>query len=45
VLFRSYVGRYDYTLVPTDDGFKIRYRRATLDQEALEEHGAISIIL
>jgi p-cumate 2,3-dioxygenase subunit beta len=40
-----YVGRYDYTLIPAEDGFKIRYRRATLDQEALQEHGAISIIL
>jgi p-cumate 2,3-dioxygenase beta subunit len=40
-----YVGRYDYTLVPADTGFMIRYRRATLDQEALQEHGAISIIL
>jgi p-cumate 2,3-dioxygenase beta subunit len=40
-----YVGRYDYTLQRTDDDFKIRYRRATLDQESLQEHGAISIIL
>jgi p-cumate 2,3-dioxygenase subunit beta len=41
----AYVGRYDYTLLRTNDDFKIRYRRATLDQESLQEHGAISIIL
>jgi p-cumate 2,3-dioxygenase beta subunit len=40
-----YVGRYDYTLLRAEEGFKIRYRRATLDQESLHEHGAISIIL
>jgi p-cumate 2,3-dioxygenase beta subunit len=40
-----YVGRYDYTLLRAEDGLKIRYRRATLDQESLQEHGAISIIL
>jgi p-cumate 2,3-dioxygenase beta subunit len=40
-----YVGRYDYTLVRAEEGFQIRARRATLDQEALQDHGAISIIL
>src|SRR5262249_32595332 len=40
-----YVGRYDHTLVWAGEGLKIRYRRATLDQESLQEHGAISIIL
>jgi p-cumate 2,3-dioxygenase subunit beta len=40
-----YVGRYDYTLVHGEDGFKIRYRRAVLDLESLRDHGAVSIIL
>ncbi len=40
-----YVGWYAMTLVPAGESFKIRSRRATLDQEALDEHGAISIIL
>lgn len=40
-----YVGRYDVTLVPTDDGFRFRRRCVTLDNETLDEHGAISIIL
>ena len=39
-----YVGRYEYTLRRVDSGFKISYRRATLDHEALTEHGAVSII-
>ena len=40
-----YVGWYEMTLIPNGDTFKIKARRATLDQEALDEHGAISIIL
>jgi p-cumate 2,3-dioxygenase beta subunit len=40
-----FVGVYKYVLVPDGDSFKIRSRRAELDQEALDEHGAISIIL
>lgn len=40
-----YVGCYEMTLVPDGASFKIRSRRATLDQEALDEHGAVSIIL
>lgn len=40
-----YIGRYDYTLVATPGGFRIRYRRATLDLETLRDHGAVSIIL
>jgi p-cumate 2,3-dioxygenase beta subunit len=40
-----YVGWYEMTLVPAGESFKIRSRKATLDQEALDEHGAISIIL
>ena len=39
-----YVGRYEYTLRRADGGFKISHRRATLDHEALTEHGAVSII-
>jgi p-cumate 2,3-dioxygenase beta subunit len=41
----AYIGHYEYTLVRTDGGFKIRYRRAVLDNETLREHGAVSIIL
>jgi p-cumate 2,3-dioxygenase subunit beta len=40
-----YVGRYLYRLVDTGDGFKIRFRRAELDVENLDEHGTLSIIL
>lgn len=40
-----YVGWYEMTLLPHGNSFKIAYRKATLDQEALDEHGAVSIIL
>ena len=40
-----YVCRYLYTLTRVDGGLKIRHRRAELDQEALQAHGAVSIIL
>jgi p-cumate 2,3-dioxygenase subunit beta len=40
-----FVGTYKYVLVPDAHEFKIRYRRAVLDLEALDDHGAISIIL
>lgn len=40
-----YVGCYEMTLVPEGESFKILRRKATLDQEALDEHGAVSIIL
>jgi p-cumate 2,3-dioxygenase beta subunit len=41
-----YVGRYRYTLVRSgESGWRIRYRRAELDQERMSEHGAVSIIL
>jgi hypothetical protein len=33
------------TLVPHGESFKIKRRKATIDQEALDEHGAVSIIL
>ena len=39
-----YVGRYEYTLTRVDGGFKINFRRAVLDLEALSWHGAVSII-
>lgn len=44
-----YVGRYLYRLSPAPDGspaaFRIAFRRAELDQETLDEHGTLSIIL
>src|SRR5919202_414846 len=40
-----YVGRYEYTLRRVDDGWRIRYRRAVLDHEALTDHGVVSIIV
>jgi p-cumate 2,3-dioxygenase subunit beta len=40
-----YVGRYRYRLEPTGDAFRIAFRRAELDQESLDEHGTLSIIL
>lgn len=40
-----YMGRYDYVLVATGEGLRIRHRKATLDLERLEEHGAVSIIV
>ncbi|MEK7216397.1 MAG: aromatic-ring-hydroxylating dioxygenase subunit beta [Chloroflexota bacterium] len=39
------VGRYDYRLRHDNGSFKIAHRRATLDQEAMRDHGAVSIIL
>lgn len=40
-----FVGKYVYRLARFDDRLKIRYRRATLDNETLREQGAVSIIL
>lgn len=40
-----YVARFFYRLVRSGPGWKIRYRRAELDLEALDAHGAVSIIL
>jgi p-cumate 2,3-dioxygenase beta subunit len=40
-----YVGRYLHRLSPVPDGFRIAFRRAELDQETLDEHGTLSIIL
>jgi len=40
-----FVGQYRYVLERAGGGFRIRYRRAVLDQESLSEHGAVSIIL
>jgi 3-phenylpropionate/cinnamic acid dioxygenase small subunit len=40
-----YVGRYEHVLRRTPAGWRIAYRRAVLDQEALTDHGVVSIIL
>jgi p-cumate 2,3-dioxygenase subunit beta len=40
-----YTGRYHYVLATTSDGLKIRHRKAILDQDVLDPHGKISIIL
>jgi p-cumate 2,3-dioxygenase beta subunit len=40
-----YAGRYLYRLVPDGETFLIAFRRAELDQETLDEHGTLSIIL
>ncbi|GAA0985698.1 aromatic-ring-hydroxylating dioxygenase subunit beta [Acrocarpospora macrocephala] len=40
-----YVGEYTYRLVVSGDTFKIRFRRAELDQETLNDHGTLSIVL
>ena len=39
-----YVGSCEYTLKRVEGGFRISYRRAVLDHEALTDHGAVSII-
>ena len=39
-----YVGSISYILRPDNQSFKIAYRRAVLDMEALSWHGAVSII-
>lgn len=39
-----YVGHYEFRLKRVDGELKIRYRRAVLDLEALQAHGAVSII-
>jgi p-cumate 2,3-dioxygenase beta subunit len=43
--FGPYIGRYEYTLRRAESGWKIRHRRAVLDQEALTDHGVVSIIV
>jgi p-cumate 2,3-dioxygenase beta subunit len=40
-----YVGRYDYTLVATEAGLRIRGKRVTMDMTSLNAAGAVSIIL
>jgi p-cumate 2,3-dioxygenase subunit beta len=42
---QCYAGRYIYRLVPDGETFLIAFRRAELDQETLDEHGTLSIIL
>lgn len=41
----TYVGQYTYHLVEVDGALKIRYREAILDNERLDDHGAVSILL
>jgi p-cumate 2,3-dioxygenase subunit beta len=41
----TYTGRYHYVLAITSEGLKIRHRKAILDQDVLDPHGKISIIL
>jgi p-cumate 2,3-dioxygenase beta subunit len=41
----TYVGEYTYELVEVDGAWRIRYRQAVLDNERLDEHGAVSILL
>lgn len=41
----TYVGHYEYLLVRRGGELRIAGRRAVLDNEALDEHGAVSIIL
>ena len=40
----TFVGRYLTTLVRTEEGLKIRYRRAELDLERLSPNGALSMV-
>lgn len=40
-----YIGWYEHRLKRIDGELKIQHRKAVLDQEALTEHGAVSIIL
>ncbi|HEX7231444.1 MAG TPA: aromatic-ring-hydroxylating dioxygenase subunit beta [Candidatus Binatia bacterium] len=40
-----YVGWYEHRLKRVDGKLKIAHKKAVLDQEALSEHGAVSIIL
>ncbi|MEA2212373.1 MAG: p-cumate 2,3-dioxygenase subunit beta [Solirubrobacteraceae bacterium] len=39
------VGSYDYRLIATIEGLRIREKRSTLAAEALRPHGTVSIIL
>lgn len=40
-----YVGRYDYVLVATEAGLRIRSKRVTMDMTSLNPAGAVSVIL
>jgi p-cumate 2,3-dioxygenase beta subunit len=40
-----YVGSYRYRLAITDEGLRIREKRAMLDMDALRPHGRVSILL
>lgn len=41
----AYIGQYRYTLVRTEESFRIRLRRVELDLETLRPHGTLSIIV
>lgn len=41
----AFVGHYEYELVPRGSGLAIRSRRAVLDNESLDQTGALSIIV
>jgi p-cumate 2,3-dioxygenase beta subunit len=41
----TYVGKYTYNLVRSEGQFRIRHKKAVLDNETLYTHGAVSIIL
>lgn len=41
----QFVGRYEYVVLPTADGLRIRSRKAILDLESLRPSGKVSIIL
>lgn len=43
--FDTYVGRYDYDLVPRNSSFMIRRKRAVLAHDMLDPQGKISFII
>ncbi|GAA1677446.1 aromatic-ring-hydroxylating dioxygenase subunit beta [Citricoccus zhacaiensis] len=43
--FDTYVGRYEYTLVPTNGTFQIRQKKAILAHDKLDPQGKISFII
>lgn len=43
--FDTYVGRYEYTLVPTEGSFRIRQKKAVLAHDKLDPQGKISFII
>lgn len=43
--FDTYVGRYEYTLVPVEGSFKIRQKKTILNHDKLDPQGKISFII